>query len=106
MRYYASYKGIIAMPRLPRVKVEDEDGWYHLWNSANGQKRAFPLQDDVVRTEFIRLLRFYSGIYFCGVAAFQVMGSHFHLVLRFDKPRAVSRMEIESPRGHSTGRSA
>jgi REP element-mobilizing transposase RayT len=79
------------MPRLPRIKVEDQDGWYHLWNCANGQKRAFPLQDDVVRAEFIRILKFYARIYFCGVAAFQVMGSHFHLVLRFDKPRPLSR---------------
>lgn len=51
-------KGITAMARLPRLKVEDEDGWYHLWNFANGLKRAFPLQDDVVRAEFIRLLKF------------------------------------------------
>jgi REP element-mobilizing transposase RayT len=83
------------MPRLPRLKVEDQDGWYHLWNCANGQKRAFPLQDDVVRAEFIRILKFYARIYFCGVAAFQVMGSHFHLVLRFDKPRPLSRGQLK-----------
>lgn len=83
------------MPRLPRLKVEDDTGWYHLWNAATGPKRAFPLQDDLVRSEFIRLLKFYAHIYFCGVAAFQVMGSHFHLVMRFDQPRPVSKKELE-----------
>jgi len=83
------------MARCPRVKVDGEEAWYHLWNSANGPKRAFPLQDDLVRAEFIRLLKFYAGIYFCGVAAFQVMGSHFHLVLRFDKPKPLSRGQLK-----------
>jgi hypothetical protein len=64
------------MPRLPRLKVEGEDAWYHLWNSATGRKRAFPLQDEVARHEFTRLLQFYARIYFCRVAAFEVMGSH------------------------------
>jgi hypothetical protein len=40
------------MPRLPRIKVEGEDGWYHLWNAAGGEKRAFPLQDPVVLQEY------------------------------------------------------
>ena len=83
------------MPRLPRLKVEGEDGWYHLWNCANGQKRAFPLQKDLARAEFIRLLKLYSSIYFCRVAAFEVMGSHFHVILRFDKPRPLSRAQLK-----------
>jgi hypothetical protein len=84
------------MPRLPRLKVEDADGWYHLWNAAAGPKRAFPLQKDATRAEFISLLKFYAGIYFCRVAAFQVLGSHFHLVLCFDKPRPVTKADLES----------
>jgi REP element-mobilizing transposase RayT len=83
------------MPRLPRLKVEEADGWYHLWNAAAGSKRAFPLQNDAARTEFISLLKFYASIYFCGVAAFETMGSHVHLVLRFDKPRPVTKEELE-----------
>jgi REP element-mobilizing transposase RayT len=75
------------MPRLPRIKTEGEDGWYHLWNAAAGEKRAFPLENLVHRRKLIGLLRYYAGIYFCRVAAFEIMGGHFHLVMRFDKPR-------------------
>jgi hypothetical protein len=57
------------MPRLPRIKTEGEDGWYHLWNAAAGEKRAFPLENLVHRRKLIGLLRFYAGIYFCRVAA-------------------------------------
>jgi putative transposase len=83
------------MPRLPRIKTEGIDGWYHLWNAAAGEKRAFPLQDPVVRQKFIGLVKFYAGIYFCRVASFSVMGSHFHLVMRFDQPKPLSRGQLK-----------
>ncbi len=44
------------MPRLPRIKVEGENGWYHLWNAAAGEKRAFPIENPVHRQKFIALL--------------------------------------------------
>ena len=51
------------MARLPRIKVQGESGWYHLWNAAAGEKRAFPLENLVHRRKFIGLLRHFAGIY-------------------------------------------
>ena len=83
------------MARLPRIKIEGEDGWYHLWNAAAGEKRAFPLENLVHRRKLIGLLRFYAGIYFCRVAAFEIMGGHYHLVMRFDRPRPLFRKQLK-----------
>jgi REP element-mobilizing transposase RayT len=39
----------------------------------------------------IEIIEHFSRIYFCEVAAFSVMGNHYHLVMRFEAEREVSR---------------
>ena len=44
----------------------------------------------------IQLIEHYSAIYFCEVAAFCVLGSHYHLIAKFDGLREVSRDELRA----------
>jgi len=39
----------------------------------------------------IKTIEHYSRIYFCKVAAFSIPGSHYHLVVKFEEERPVSR---------------
>jgi len=47
----------------------------------------------------IQTIEHYSAIYFCEVAAFCVMGNHYHLVVKFDQPRQVTREELRERAG-------
>jgi putative transposase len=38
-------------------------------------------------------MKYYSRAYFCHIAAFCVMGNHYHMVLKFDIPRKLSKEE-------------
>jgi len=42
------------------------------------------------------IIEHFSRIYFCRVAAFSVMGNHYHLVVKFEAPQPVSREELEA----------
>jgi REP element-mobilizing transposase RayT len=44
----------------------------------------------------IQLIKHFSAIYFCEVAAFCVMGNHYHLIVRFDAHRPVSRRGLRA----------
>ena len=38
---------------------------------------------------------FYVNVYRCRLAAFQIMGNHFHFIVHFEKLRPLSREELE-----------
>ena len=83
------------MPRQARLKIQDAPANYHAWNAAACRKGEYPLAVPYVREQFFRLLKFYLSIYYCQLAAHQLMGNHFfHLVLHFDAPRPLSRSEL------------
>jgi len=84
------------MPRQARLKIQDAPADYHVWNAAACRKGEYPLTVPYVREQFFRLLKFYLGIYYCQLAAHQLMGNHFHLVLHFDAPRPLSTDELFS----------
>jgi len=44
----------------------------------------------------IQTIEHFSAIYFCETAAFCVMGNHYHLVVKFDRIRQVSREELRA----------
>lgn len=82
------------MARLPRIKSEDSGGWYHLYASVAGFSGDYSLSDPAVRYKLLSIIQFYTHAYFCGVASFQLMGNHYHLVARFDLPRKLSQEEL------------
>ena len=83
------------MARLPRLKESGgEDGWYHLYASVATRKGEYPLDNDSCRRKFDELLRFYSDAYCCGISAYTILGNHWHLVCRFDKPRKLTKSEL------------
>jgi len=84
------------MARAARWKVSGAEAWYHVHSRVAGHRGEFPLADPVVTRRLIHVIERYSTIYYCGVAAFTVMGNHYHLVVRFEAPRPVSREELEA----------
>jgi len=84
------------MPRLARLKLPDRDTWYHLHSRIAGHRGEYVLDDELCRRRLIAIVEHYSSIYFCHVAAFCVMGNHYHLVLRFEAQRDVSRENLRA----------
>jgi REP element-mobilizing transposase RayT len=44
----------------------------------------------------VQLIEHFSAIYFCEVAAFCILGNHYHLIAKFDALRSVSRKELRA----------
>ena len=82
------------MPRIGRVKFTETDAWYHLYSRIAAHKGVYPLSESVPTRRLVDLIKHFSSIYFCEVAAFCVMGNHYHLVVKFDALRDVSREEL------------
>jgi len=84
------------MARMARIKFTDRDAWYHLHSRISGHRGEFPLSDAAPTRRLIETIEHFSRIYFCEVAAFSVMGNHYHLVVKFDAERAVGREELRA----------
>jgi len=83
------------MARLARFKAADAAAWYHVHGRVAGCRGEFPLSEPLAQRRLMELLQRYCTAYFCQAAAFSVMGTHYHLVVHFDKPTAVPREELE-----------
>ncbi len=84
------------MARLARLKFTGVDTWYHLTCRIAGHEGEYPLADPLRRRQLINTIRHYASIYFCRVAAFCIMGNHYHLVLQFEAEREVPRKKLEA----------
>ncbi len=82
------------MPRTARHK-STEAAFYHLTNRVAGRPDWFPLEDPQARRKFLDMMVFYVNAYRCRLAAFQIMGNHYHLIVHFEKPRSLSRKELK-----------
>ena len=82
------------MARMRRLKVIDGEGWYHVYSRAACEKGVYPLEKELCRKKFIQFLKYYSRAYFCDIAAFCIMGNHYHIVLKFDIPRKLPKEEL------------
>jgi len=78
------------------LKVSGREAWYHVHSRIAGRRGEFVLSEPASTRRLISILEHYSGIYFCQVAAFAVMGNHYHLVVKLEAPRPVSRGELEA----------
>ncbi len=59
-----------------------------------GGKGEFPLERGICRVQLVELLKHFCGAYCCEVAAFSVMGNHYHAVVRFEGYREMDREEL------------
>ena len=76
------------------MKVVDGEGWYHVYSRAACEKGVYPLEKELCRRKFVSLMKYYSKAYFCDIAAFCVMGNHYHMVLKFELPRKLTKEEL------------
>ncbi len=84
------------MPRIGRIKFTGADSWYHVYSRVAAYKGEYPLSGAVPMRRLIETIRHFSEIYFCEVAAFCVMGNHYHLVVKFERSRQVDRRELRA----------
>jgi len=82
------------MPRLARLKPEGRDQSYHLYNRLAGDPSFYPLQQHGAREKFLEILLFYADIYFCVLAAFAIMGNHYHALVQFQAFRILTQVEL------------
>lgn len=82
------------MARMPRGIELDQEGVYHLRAQAAGPKGYYPLQEEENARELTRIIRHYVGLYFCQAAGFEIMGSHYHLPVRFEPYRELAPQEL------------
>ncbi len=82
------------MARPLRIKVENGEGWYHVTAKVNDYVGHYALEHPECQEKLIDVMSHYASAYYCKVAAFCVMGNHWHLVIHFDAPRELSREEL------------
>lgn len=83
------------MARRARHLRLDQEGRYHIRAQVAGPAGYYPLQQAENALQLLALLRHYTGLYFCSVLAFCIMGNHYHLVCRFEAYRRLGRKELE-----------
>ena len=81
------------MPRTARHKSQ-EATFYHLINRVAGNPRYFPFNKAAVASRFMSVFDFYLDLYFCRLAAFQLMGNHYHAVVHFEAFRQLGHEEL------------
>ena len=84
------------MARVARFKILDNDAWYHLYSRIAGRRDHYPLSEETSSRKLIGTFEHFSSIYFCEVAAFSVMGSHYHFVIKFEAQRPVEKDELRA----------
>ena len=82
------------MARMARIKMEGESAAYHLYGRVAGMKGEYTLTKPLCRKTLIDLIKHYCQAYCCEVAAYSVMGTHYHLVVQFEAYRTLSPDEL------------
>ena len=83
------------MARTARHK-SSEAAFYHLTNRVVGKPSWYPFKNHQAGQKLLDMMLFYVDAYRCRLAAFQIMGNHFHFIVHFEKPRPLSREELEA----------
>jgi hypothetical protein len=65
------------MARVARFKILNNDAWYHLYSRIAGRRDHYPLAEEASTRKLIDTFEHFTKIYYCEVAAFCVMGSHY-----------------------------
>ena len=82
------------MARTARHKSPDA-AFYQLTNRVAGKRDWFPFENGQALQKLLDMILFYVNAYRYRLAALQIMGDHFHLIVHFEKPRSLSRRELK-----------
>jgi len=82
------------MARAGRFKISELEAWYHIHARIAGHYGEYPLAEPLVMRRLMNTIEHFSRIYFCKVAAFSIMGNHYHLVVKFEALRPVDREQL------------
>lgn len=83
------------MARQPRLKTLHLDTCYHVRSRVTGDQHWYPFQEPAVQHFFLNLLRSLVSHYFCELASFNLLGTHYHLVIFFKAYRKLSRRKLQ-----------
>jgi putative transposase len=78
------------------LKFNEDEAWYHLYSRVAAHKGEYPLSEPAPMRRLLQIIKHYAAIYYCEVAAFCVMGNHYHLIVRFDAFGPVSREDLRA----------
>lgn len=81
--------------RRARIKSPNE-AFYHILTRVAGPPRYFPLKYRNASRRLLETIRYYVRAYCCEMAAYKIMGNHYHLILFFEEYRQLSRLELQS----------
>ena len=79
------------MARNARIKVRDNEAWYHLYAKSSGTKDDFPFNEPGATKKMIEIIKHFTSVYCCDIACYCIMGNHYHLVVRFEKPGKLNK---------------
>ncbi len=77
-----------------RFKQTRFAAFYHVYSRIAGSPADRPLQQPNCRRKLLALIQHYTRAYCCEVAAFALMGNHYHLILRFDPKSQLPPAEL------------
>ncbi len=84
------------MARLARMVSTGNncDNYVHVYSKVAGYKDDYHLAKPCNRKKLIDLIKFYGSAYCCEVVSFSIMGTHYHLILKFHKFYKMDRAEL------------
>jgi len=82
------------MARMARIKVDGEAAAYHVYGRIASFKGDYALSKPLCRKTLIDTFKHYASGYCCQVAALNIMGSHYHAVIRFEAYRKLTPEEL------------
>ena len=72
-----------------------EAAFYHIFTRVAGAHNYFPLLDQEACQKLLEIIRFYVSVYCCQLAAYQIMGNHYHLILFCESFRCLSAGQLQ-----------
>jgi hypothetical protein len=79
--------------RRARYK-SDEDAFYHIYTRTAGSPGHYPLQKRKAARRLLEMIRFFVGVYFCRLAAYEILGNHYHFIVFMEAFRTLSRPQL------------
>jgi REP element-mobilizing transposase RayT len=88
--------------RRARHKSE-EDAFYHICTRIAGTRGGYPLQERRASRKLLRTIQFFVQVYYSRLAAFAILGNHYHFIIFLEKFRQLSRQELIQKARHLYG---
>lgn len=79
--------------RRSRYKSTD-DAFYHIFTRVAGDPDSYPLQERKAYRKLIETIQFFVRIYCSQLAAFEIMGTHYHFIVFIEKFRRLTRQQL------------